>query len=90
MKDVHRCTTKDDPFYTEEILKSIGRIITAYIQRNHQIVYMQGMLFIIARLRKVLSEEETFWTFATILEVYLPPDHYSRISGIELHLMVLS
>ena len=47
------------------------------------------MLFIIARLRKVLSEEETFWTFATILEVYLPPDHYSRISGIELHLMVL-
>ena len=51
---------------------------------------MQGMLFIIARLRKVLDEEETFWTFVTILEAYLPPDHYSHISGIELHMMVLN
>jgi hypothetical protein len=51
---------------------------------------MQGMNFLLARLRKVLTEEETFWTFVTIIEVYLPPEHYSSTSGIELDLMILT
>ena len=62
----------------------------AYVWRNHSIGYMQGMNFLLARLRKVLTEEETFWTFVTIIEVYLPPEHYSSTSGIELDLMILT
>jgi hypothetical protein len=89
-RDVIRSIPANDPFYTPEIVDSIGRIMRAYVWRNNSIGYMQGMNFLLARLRKVLTEEETFWVFVTIIEVYLPPEHYSRISGIELDLMILT
>jgi hypothetical protein len=89
LRDVIRSIPEDDPFYDEEIILSIGRVMKAYVMRNHSIGYMQGMNNLLARLRKFLSEEETFWTFVIIVEVYLPPEHFQKVSGIQLNLQIL-
>jgi hypothetical protein len=40
------------------------------------------MNFIAGRLRKFLSEEETFWVFTTLIESYLPFDYFSMMVGV--------
>jgi Rab-GTPase-TBC domain len=40
------------------------------------------MNFIAGRLRKFLSEEETFWVFTMIVESYLPFDYFAMMVGV--------
>ena len=35
------------------------------------------------RIRKVLSEEDTFWTMVQIVETYMPPDYYVEMYGVK-------
>ena len=41
------------------------------------------------RLRKVLSEEDTFWLFVLIVECYLPPNFYVEMYGAKTHATIL-
>ena len=58
------------------------RILKAFIKRNPTLGYCQGMNFIVGRLRKFLSEEETFWVFTLIVETYLPYDYFALMIGV--------
>ena len=40
------------------------------------------MNFIAGRLRKFLTEEETFWVFTMIVETYLPFDYFAMMVGV--------
>jgi hypothetical protein len=40
------------------------------------------MNFIAGRMRKYLSEEETFWVFTMIVETYLPFEYFSMMVGV--------
>ena len=47
------------------------------------------MNYLVFRLRKYLSEEDTFWMFALIVESYLPPDFYVEMYGATTHATIL-
>jgi len=47
------------------------------------------MNFLIFRIRKFLSEEDTFWLFCLIVEAYLPPDFYVEMYGATSHATIL-
>jgi hypothetical protein len=47
------------------------------------------MNYLVFRLRKILSEEDTFWLFAIIVESYLPPDFYVDMYGAKTHATIL-
>ena len=81
-KDLNR-TNQEDPFYTNEVKQSLERILAAYIWRNPTVGYIQGFNFLMFRLRKVLSEEDTFWTMVQIVETYMPPDYYVEMYGVK-------
>lgn len=49
--------------------------------RNPTVGYIQGMNYLVFRIRKVLSEEDTFWTFCAIVETYMQPDYYVDMYG---------
>ena len=80
-RDISRAFPNDN-FYTDEIKESISRIIEAYIWRNPTVGYIQGFNFLVFRLRKVLNEEDTFWTLVMIIETYMPPDYYVEMYGV--------
>ena len=40
------------------------------------------MNFIVGRLLQFMSEEESFWTLAMIIETILPIDYYSNMVGV--------
>lgn len=79
-KDMPR-TFMNDPFYTEDIKKSIERVLRAYVWRNPTVGYIQGLNFLVFRLRKYLDEEDTFWVFVLIVETYMTPDYYVDMYG---------
>ena len=81
-KDLNR-TNQEDSFYTDEVKQSLERILAAYIWRNPTVGYIQGFNFLMFRLRKVLSEEDTFWTMVQIVETYMPPDYYVEMYGVK-------
>lgn len=80
-KDLNR-TFPSESYYTAEIKESIKRVLRAYVWRNPTVGYIQGMNYLVFRLWKVLqTEEETFWTFAMVVETYMPPDYYVDMYG---------
>lgn len=79
-----------DPFYTDEIKQSIRRVFRSYLWRNPTVGYIQGMNFLVFRIRKYLSEENTFWLFVLIVESYLPPDFYVEMYGATTHATILA
>lgn len=87
-KDMDR-TYPGDPYYTPEVKASIRRIFRAYIWRNHTVGYFQSMNYLVFRLRKVLSEEDTFWVFCIIIESYMPPDFYIDMYGATTHATIM-
>lgn len=87
-KDMHR-TFPSDPFYTDEIKKSMRRVFRAYVWRNPTVGYIQGINFPFFRIRKHLSEEETFWLMCLVIESYLPPDFYVEMNGATTHATIL-
>ena len=87
-RDISRAFPNDS-FYTAEIKESISRIIEAYIWRNPTVGYIQGFNFLVFRLRKVLNEEDTFWTLVMIIETYMPPDYYVEMFGVRTQASIL-
>ena len=87
-KDLGR-TFPSDAFYTEEIKQSMRCVLRAYIWRNPTVGYIQGMGFPFFRLRKFLSEEDTFWALCIVIESYLPPDFYVEMYGATSHATIL-
>jgi hypothetical protein len=47
------------------------------------------MNFIVFRIRKQLTEEDTFWLFCLIVESYLPPDFYVEMYGAKSYATIL-
>ena len=58
-------------------ISALRRVLLAYAIRNPEIGYCQSMNFIAALLLYHLSEENTFWVLASLLEDILPRDYYS-------------
>jgi hypothetical protein len=87
-RDIPRAFPKEE-FYTPEIKASIERILSAYIWRNPTVGYIQGFNFLVFRLRKVLNEEDTFWTLVQIVETYMPPDYYVEMFGVRTQASIL-
>lgn len=87
-KDIDR-TYPDDPFFTDDVKKSLRRVFRAYTFRNPTVGYYQGMNYLIFRVRKILSEEDTFWMMCLIIESYLPPDFYVDMYGAQTHATIL-
>lgn len=67
----------------------MSRIFKAYIWRNPLVGYIQGINFPIFRVRKLLSEEDTFWMMCLLVESYLPPDFYVEMYGATTHATIL-
>ena len=82
-------TFPGDPFYDRDVKDSIRAICRAYVWRNPLVGYSQGMNYLVFRLRKHLSEEDTFWLFCLIVETYLPPDFYADLFGARVHFKLL-
>jgi hypothetical protein len=59
------------------------------VWRNPIVGYIQGMNFLVFRLRKYLDEESAFWLFVLIVESYLPPDFYVEMYGATTHATIL-
>ena len=87
-RDISRAFPNDS-FYTAEIKESISRILEAYIWRNPTVGYIQGFNFLVFRLRKVLNEEDTFWTLVMIIETYMAPDYYVEMFGVKTQASIL-
>ncbi len=65
------------------LIKSIRRVLKAYIYRNPLIGYVQGFNFILAKLVTVISSpNDLFWMFTMLLENILPLDYYSHMLGV--------
>ena len=47
------------------------------------------MNYLIFRIRKYLSEEDTFWMFALIVESYMPPEYDVEMYGAKTHATIL-
>jgi hypothetical protein len=65
------------------------RIFRAYVWRNPVVGYIQGINFPFYRVRKWLSEEDTFWLMCLVIESYLPPDFYVEMYGASTHAAIL-
>lgn len=59
------------------LLLPMTKVLSAYALRNPSVGYCQSMNFICALLLFHLSEEESFWVLAALIEDILPPDYYS-------------
>ena len=88
-KDLTR-TFPGDPYYNAEIQQSMRRILRAYVWRNPSVGYIQGINFPFFRLRKWLSEEDTFWAMCVIIESYMPLDFYIEMYGAKSHALILN
>jgi len=64
-------------------------VLNAFIKRNPQVGYCQGMNFLTARLLTCLEEEEAFWVLTQIIEERLPLDNYSNLIGVLVDQKVL-
>lgn len=89
-KDLHRTRTLPTPEgLSEEMLAeydaingrgiaSLRKVLKAYAVRNPDIGYCQSMNFVAMMLLFHMDEEQSFWTLASLIEVILPQDYYSK------------
>jgi len=62
----------------------LRNVLIAYSWRNPSIGYCQGMNYIASRFLSFgLSEEESFWLLAQVVETYLPLDYFSVMTGVQ-------
>lgn len=61
----------------------LRNVLVAYSWRNPSIGYCQGMNYIVSRFLSFgLTEEESFWLLAQVIETYLPLDYFSVLTGV--------
>lgn len=77
-KDLKRTFPYHPAFQSEESLKQLERVLTAYANRNPGIGYCQSMNFITALLLLFLPEEKAFWVLVTIVEDRLT-EYFSEV-----------
>lgn len=75
--DIKRTFPEDEFFQLPGSIGALRRILVAYVKRNPVVGYSQGMNYIVGKLLKFLSEEETFWVFTMLIEAILPLDYYT-------------
>ena len=77
-------TFPDNPKCMEEsFLSKLRNVLICYSIRNSSVGYCQGMNFIVGKLLLTLeNEEDVFWLFVQIIEVLLPLNYYSELSGV--------
>lgn len=65
-QDIHRTVSKS--FTSDEELKSLSNILTAFSRRNPYVGYCQGLNFVAYFLLTMqFSEEEAFWLLCEII-----------------------
>lgn len=47
------------------------------------------MNFIVGRLIKFLSEEDTFWVYSMLIETILPLDYFTHLIGVQTESKIL-
>ncbi|KAJ1495174.1 rab-GTPase-TBC domain-containing protein [Baffinella frigidus] len=76
---------------SSSLLGPLRRVLRAYARRNKAVGYCQGLNFIAGMMLLFVSEEQTFWLLATLLEQVLPKDYYARdLTGCNVDLRVFS
>eukprot|EP01102_Stenamoeba_stenopodia_P008543 TRINITY_DN2462_c0_g1_i1.p1 TRINITY_DN2462_c0_g1~~TRINITY_DN2462_c0_g1_i1.p1 ORF type:complete len:939 (+),score=263.42 TRINITY_DN2462_c0_g1_i1:565-3381(+) len=81
----------EHPFYqSEEGIRSLRRVLTAFSWYNQDIGYCQSMNIICGFLLLMMSEEEAFWLLTVICEELLPDYYSSLMIGSVLDQQVLS
>jgi|LauGreDrversion4_2_1035121.scaffolds.fasta_scaffold971070_1 hypothetical protein len=82
--DLKRTFPEESTFYQQpHIMAFIRNVLGTYAKRNPLIGYCQGMNFVLARMLKVVTDEEqAFWTFTHLVENILPIDYYTQLIGI--------
>lgn len=81
--DLERTFPKDEFFQKSENINSLKNVLIAYSRRNKTLGYNQGLNFIAAKILKQLdNEENTFWLYTQILEIYLPLNYYNDLIGV--------
>ncbi|CEP18710.1 hypothetical protein [Parasitella parasitica] len=58
------------------IIKSLKRVLLAFSIHTPSIGYCQSLNYIAGMLLLFMDEEETFWTFVTLINDILPPNTY--------------
>lgn len=58
------------------IIKSLRRVLLAFSIYTPSIGYCQSLNYIAGMLLLFMDEEETFWTFVTLINDILPPNTY--------------
>lgn len=81
--DINRTFPEDPMFHLSEVKQKLRNILLCYSKRNLTIGYVQGFNFIVGRILKYISDEEkAFWVFCQIIEIILPLNFYSGMSGL--------
>ena len=81
--DLQRTFPDEEKCLNNSFLQKLKNILICYSIRNSSIGYCQGMNFIVARLLLVIqNEEKVFWIFSQIIELILPLNYYSQLSGV--------
>jgi hypothetical protein len=76
--DLHRTFSTEFGTPDEGNIIPLKNVLLAYSVRNKAVGYCQSMNFMAALLLMFLSEEQSFWVLAALIEDILPPEYYSR------------
>ena len=89
-REVERDIPRTCPGHVSEssIKRNCEKILHAYVLRNREVGYCQGMNYITALLGRIASEEEAFWLLSNIVE-QIVPDYYKGLKGVIVDLAVL-
>lgn len=85
-KDIHRTFPNGHPFQ-----ESLRNILMAFAIKNPNLLYCQGMNYVVAYfLINSLSEEETFWIMNCLVDNILPDDYFKDLSTISITTQIFS
>jgi hypothetical protein len=76
-RDLYRTFSAEFGTPDEVNVLPLKNVLLAYSVRNKTVGYCQSMNFMVALLLMYLTEEQTFWVLAVLLEDILPGDYYT-------------
>lgn len=85
-KDIPRTLSNTNPF--QEYLKNV---LYAYAIRNPSLLYCQGINYIVAYLlMNEMSQEQTFWFLACLIENCLPDDYFKDLTTVSITSLIFN